>query len=99
MSTLIDAEKEVENVANTFERRGNRMLARAAEDLKTELQQYSHDIKVRQKSTIDKMRVYKSKLAASRKHQPVAVTLSKELLKKRHAAEEAAMKAAGCIIR
>ncbi|KAL8636111.1 MAG: hypothetical protein Q9228_006456 [Teloschistes exilis] len=99
VSTLIDAEKEVENVANTFERRGNRMLARVAEDLKTELQQYSHDIKVRQKSTIDKMRVYKSRLAASRKHQPVAVTLSKELLKKRHAAEEAAMKAAGCIIR
>ncbi|KAI4240336.1 MAG: hypothetical protein LQ352_007656 [Teloschistes flavicans] len=86
---LIDAETAVEDVVDDYQRRGNRMIERLAEDVEGELDQYLNDSKVRQNSTTEKMRTLRSKLAKSLKQKPVAEGIAKQVKEKRRVTDEA----------
>ncbi|KAL8694185.1 MAG: hypothetical protein Q9218_001129 [Villophora microphyllina] len=88
MGHLIDAETAVEDVVNDYQRRGNRMVEKLAEDLKKGLEDYAEDAKTRHKTTAESMRMLRSKLTGNLKQKPVAEKLAKQLKERRRVTDE-----------
>ncbi|KAL9577115.1 MAG: hypothetical protein Q9212_006577 [Teloschistes hypoglaucus] len=85
---LIDAEIEIEDVVINYERQGNDMLRRLAEDLKVEVENYTKHVNTRQRETMQKIEALQIELASHMKKQQkqkkksVLPPMSKELAKK-----------------
>ncbi|KAI4194542.1 MAG: hypothetical protein LQ350_007719, partial [Teloschistes chrysophthalmus] len=91
IDNFLDAEMEVDEIVRHYQRHGDRMLARVAEELRVELDSYTNSVNARHKIVMEKMQQLNTKIAAKtqQKKKIVKPAPFKQLAKKKQAADDA----------